>query len=317
MKYSIAIPAYKATFLFECIDSVLSQSFTDFELIIVDDASPYNLDKIVSRFHDSRIRYYKNKENCGAINVVDNWNICLSYARGEYFICMGDDDKLLPNCLEIYNELIDEYPDLDVYHGFAEIIDEHSSIMTLQVARPKFESVYSLMWHRWNGRVQFIGDFLFRTVALRKEGGFFKLPLAWGSDEISGYRAACSKGIANTQIPVFQYRRNSQTISNTGNVVIKIGAVRLEEQWSRETLDSLHPQSYLDKSYKSLMLKEMHSYFKIKIYNLLVKDAQYGSWFQPFSWFFHFKKLKVPVKVLIKASLVSFKNKLVHQIWEI
>lgn len=89
MKYTIAIPAYKSDFLKECIESILNQTFQDFELIIIDDASPYPIREIISQFNDPRISYYRNKTNSGAINVVDNWNKCLSLAQGEYFCLMG------------------------------------------------------------------------------------------------------------------------------------------------------------------------------------------------------------------------------------
>ena len=63
MKYTIAIPAYKSEFLKDCIQSILVQTFEDFELIIVNDASPENIDEVVHSFSDHRIRYYKNEEN--------------------------------------------------------------------------------------------------------------------------------------------------------------------------------------------------------------------------------------------------------------
>ena len=53
--FSITIPAYKSKYLKEAIDSCLLQSYTNFELIIVDDASPENLHEIVSQYHDKRI----------------------------------------------------------------------------------------------------------------------------------------------------------------------------------------------------------------------------------------------------------------------
>ena len=124
IKFSILVPAFKARFLAECIDSILSQTYTNLELIIVNDASPENLDEIVSRYDDARIQYYVNEKNFGAINVVDNWNKCLSYATGEYVICMGDDDKLMPCCLEEYRKLIGKYPEVDVLHGRTIIMNE-------------------------------------------------------------------------------------------------------------------------------------------------------------------------------------------------
>lgn len=62
---SIGIPAYKATYLKEAIDSVLNQTYTKFELIIVNDKSPENIEEIISTYNDKRIRYYKNEDNLG------------------------------------------------------------------------------------------------------------------------------------------------------------------------------------------------------------------------------------------------------------
>ena len=86
MKFSITIPAYKQKYLSEAIESCLAQTYQEFEVIIVDDASPEYLKSVVDKFDDTRIRYYRNEKNCGALNVVDNWNICLSYATGDYVI---------------------------------------------------------------------------------------------------------------------------------------------------------------------------------------------------------------------------------------
>lgn len=66
--FSITVPAFKAQYLAECIDSILTQTYSCFELIIVNDASPQNLDKIISQYHDERIRYFKNEKNCGALS---------------------------------------------------------------------------------------------------------------------------------------------------------------------------------------------------------------------------------------------------------
>ena len=115
MNFSIIIPAFKKTFLDEAIQSVCTQTYQDWELIIVDDCSPENLYAIVEPYlKDQRIRYYRNEKNCGAVDVVDNWNICFSYCKGDYVICMGDDDRLLPCCLAEYKTLIEKYPGLNV-----------------------------------------------------------------------------------------------------------------------------------------------------------------------------------------------------------
>lgn len=256
MKFTIAIPSFKSKYLKECIESILAQTYKDFEIVIVNDASPENLIQIVNIFNDSRIRYYENDKNCGAINVVDNWNRCLSYATGEYIICMGDDDKLLPNCLEDYASLIKKIPNLGIYHTWTEIIDENSNVISIQEPRPIYESVYSMMWGRWNGRVQFIGDFLFECDRLRKNGGFYKLPLAWASDDISAYIAASNTGIANAQTPGFQYRVSLQTITKSSNALIKMEAILQEEQFYRNFLNVQPNKNNIIDTTFWLMLRE-------------------------------------------------------------
>lgn len=260
MKFTIAIPAYKAKYLRECLVSVLSQSYEDFEVIILNDKSPENLREIIDDFDDHRIRYYENDKNIGALNLVDNWNKCLDLAEGEFIICMGDDDKLLPHCLSEYLKLMEKYPDLDVYHGWTEIIDENSEFVRLQEARPEIESVYSMMWHRWNGRHQFIGDFLFRTEILKSIGGYFKLPLAWASDDITSFLMAEEKGIANTQVLVFQYRVNSLTISSTANAEDKMCAVDLQEQWYHRFLEK-GAESDIDRKFRTMLQNDLKKYF--------------------------------------------------------
>ena len=254
MKYSILIPAYKQQFLSEAIESCLRQTNDDFEVIIVNDCSPDNLDAIVKGYHDSRINYFKNEKNFGAVDVVDNWNKCLSYAEGEYVICMGDDDRLMPWCLEEYDHLISKFPDLDVYHARTELIDEEGRLIGLQEARPEWESAYSALWHQCScHRKQYIGDFLFRTSSLKNEGGFFKLPLAIFSDNISTIRAAKKFGVANIQKISFRYRVNRYTISNNGDPRLLADSIKSAYDWFCSFLHE-EPIDELDRKYVKMLL---------------------------------------------------------------
>lgn len=234
MKFSISIPAYKSQYLHEAIESVLHQSYHDWELVVVDDCSPENLKSIVTPYlYDCRVHYYRNNKNCGAVDVVDNWNICLNYCTGDYVICMGDDDRLLPCCLEEYRQLIERHPDLNVYHTRTEIIDEKGLVRDCQEGRPEWESVISLIWNRWAIRnKQYIGDFCYSLSYLKTVGGYYKQPLAWGSDDITAVLAAKKKGIANTKTFGFQYRENSLTISSsTSNAILKMQTTLSQYEW--------------------------------------------------------------------------------------
>lgn len=235
--FSVLIPAFKSVYLKECLDSILAQTYTGFELVIVNDDSPEDIESIVGSYSDSRIRYYRNKENIGAVNLVDNWNKCLGYATGDYVICMGDDDKLLPNCLEEYKKLIDQYPGIGLLHGWTEIIDEDSKPYKMTAMRGLHESAYSLCWHRIMGYYrQYVGDFCYEREWLLKNGGFYKVPLAWGSDDITAIIGASKNGVVNTQVPVFQYRANRYSVSSTGDLGVKLDAINQTMDWQKKFL---------------------------------------------------------------------------------
>lgn len=303
MKFSVTIPAYKAKFLKEAIESVLSQTYDNFELIIVDDNSPENLKAIVDGFSDSRIRYFRNSQNCGAVNVVDNWNICLSYCTGDYVICMGDDDRLLPNCLYEYLKLINKYPGIGILHGWTEIIDENSCVTKPTAHRCEIESAMSLVWHRFNVyHLQFIGDFCFEKDWLLQKGGFFKLPMAWGSDDISAIIGATKNGIANTQKVVFQYRFNSQTITKSGDPEIKMKAVILDYQWRRAFISS-KCDNEVDELYRRDLVANFERIYNNKKAVTIALDIYSKSIIRLFYWIFKRKEYLLSMKIIANSLL--------------
>jgi glycosyltransferase involved in cell wall biosynthesis len=94
---SVCIPTYRgADHLAETIESVLAQTFGDFELVIVDDNSPDRTAEIVGGYRDSRVRYLRNSVN---LAPEGNWNRCLDEARGKYFKLLPQDDLLASDCL--------------------------------------------------------------------------------------------------------------------------------------------------------------------------------------------------------------------------
>lgn len=104
---SVLIPTYNyAQFLDEAITSVLNQTYSDFELIIVDDRSSDNTDQVVQKYlPDKRVIYYKNPLNLG---LVGNFNKCLEYSRGKYIKYLLADDKFHPQVLEKFVPIMEE-----------------------------------------------------------------------------------------------------------------------------------------------------------------------------------------------------------------
>jgi glycosyltransferase involved in cell wall biosynthesis len=112
-KISVLIPTHNyGHFLDETIQSVLEQSFKDFELIVVDNHSTDNTREVVSKYlTDPRVSYHLNKANLG---LVGNWNKCLSLPNAEYikFICA--DDKIHPHMLDKYYKVMELNPQVSL-----------------------------------------------------------------------------------------------------------------------------------------------------------------------------------------------------------
>ncbi|MRX45683.1 glycosyltransferase family 2 protein [Pedobacter puniceum] len=126
-KVSVIIPTYnRSSYLKEAIESILSQSFKDFEIIITDNASTDNTEEIVKNFTDKRIKYFQNQENLG---VVENHNIALRHCCGEYIHIFSDDDIMLPDCLSKKIEIINNNDDISLIHSDISIINSDGLIV--------------------------------------------------------------------------------------------------------------------------------------------------------------------------------------------
>lgn len=100
-KVSILIPVFnRENYISECIQSALNQTFTDFEVVVVDNASDDGTWEICRQFAaiDPRVRIFRNESNIGPVR---NWMRCAQEARGKYSKVLFSDDYLEPNCLSV------------------------------------------------------------------------------------------------------------------------------------------------------------------------------------------------------------------------
>jgi glycosyltransferase involved in cell wall biosynthesis len=97
---SVCIPTYNGqAYLRECLESVLAQTFPDFEILVVDDHSRDDTLAILGEYakRDPRIRIARNPKNLG---LVGNWNRCVELAKGEWIKFVFQDDLIAPTCVE-------------------------------------------------------------------------------------------------------------------------------------------------------------------------------------------------------------------------
>jgi glycosyltransferase involved in cell wall biosynthesis len=123
-KVTVLLPVYNGErYLHEAIESVLDQSFADFELLIVNDGSTDHSVEIIQSYSDPRIRLLHNEKNLGLIATL---NKGLDLTRGEYIARMDCDDVSLPSRLEKQVNFMDSKPDVGVCGTWLELIGEGS-----------------------------------------------------------------------------------------------------------------------------------------------------------------------------------------------
>lgn len=111
-KVTVLMPVYNSeSYLRESIDSILSQSFSDFEFLIIDDGSTDSSKQIIDSYDDSRIRRESNAVNEG---IVATLNKGLDLARGEYVAIMHADDVSLSQRLQAQSDFLDAHPDVSI-----------------------------------------------------------------------------------------------------------------------------------------------------------------------------------------------------------
>lgn len=119
--FSVVMPVYnRERYVEEAINSVLSQSCTDFELIVVDDGSTDRSLDIVGKFDDPRLHLFRNTHGGGAAAR----NTGIEAARGEFIVWIDSDDRQAPGALSALRQAMQECPEADVYYGDLQIFDE-------------------------------------------------------------------------------------------------------------------------------------------------------------------------------------------------
>jgi len=122
-KVSVCMPSFnRKEYTIKAIESVLTQSFQDFELVITDDRSDKDTVDAIKQYmvKDSRIRFFVNDRQLG---VYGNLNMSIMHSRGEYIKPICNDDMLAPRCLEVFTEVMDKNPNVSLVTSFTKAFD--------------------------------------------------------------------------------------------------------------------------------------------------------------------------------------------------
>lgn len=220
-KLAIVIPAYKAYFFREVLDSIVKQSNRDFTVYIGDDASPDDLESIVADYKGKLdLVYFHFEQNLGGQDLVAHWERCIDLSD-EPLVWLFSDDDLMPSdgvdrvmkALQIYGEsdLVFRFP-LAIVNACGE----------LKYANPPFDaekiSGYDFLLDKLSGKISSAAcEYVFCRDVWKKTGGFVKFPLAWCSDDATWAKFAdYAEGIISLPgNPVCWRNAEDKNISNS------------------------------------------------------------------------------------------------------
>lgn len=146
MSVTVIMPVYNpGRYLSEAINSILNQTHTDFELLIIDDASTDHSKEVIEQFRDPRIRYVKNDMNLG---IAGTRNRGIELSRTKYIAFMDHDDIALPTRLKKEVQYLEEHPEIDIVGGHIRTIDQEGRDLNHQWSvylNPQYIKAYLLL----------------------------------------------------------------------------------------------------------------------------------------------------------------------------
>lgn len=228
---SILMPVYKtAPYLREAMDSMLCQTFKDFELIVLDDCSPDNAEEILDAYDDSRIVRYKGEKNVGLSNVL---NVGIGMARGKYIARMDSDDISLPQRLQVQVDYLEKHPDVDLVSVGMRLFGAKEGIWIREInpEKVKIEAMFhSPVLHASSA---------WRKDAFEKQGLRFRQEMV-PAEDYDLWTRALLEGLKLVNLPevLYEYRiHEAQATVQTDKTAAKSREVQMA--YLREALPSL------------------------------------------------------------------------------
>lgn len=283
---TVLMTAFNAeNFIFNAIDSILTQTYQDFELLIINDGSTDNTLEIIEKINDPRIRIINNGSNKG---LLYSRNLALNYANGEYLAIMDADDISYPYRFEKTIQKFEQHSDIAVIGGQADIIDSLGQLTNEKILLEINPNLIRF-------KLPFLNQFTHSSVIIRmkvfKEFKGYRTILAEDYDLF--LRISTKYDMLNLEESLVQYRRHSLGTSKIKLAELNDELFQIKENYlntlnlpSSNTFQKIlispfnWPEIYtLDyKLFFQLMLNR-YSYLKKSEY-LLIKKFIFDIWYQ-------------------------------------
>lgn len=203
-KISVVLPVYNgSSYLKDSIESVLNQTFSDFELIIVDDCSTDSSGEIAQEYANSysRVMYMRNENN---LKLPESLNRGFSKATGEYLTWTSCDNLYLPNAFEELLKVIENSKEIALAYASMQIIDEHNNTLGSLEAGEAEDLIFRNV----------VGACFLYRKSIADQIGKYNKNLFLCEDYEYWLRIARTSSIKPITTFLYQYRRHSQSLSH-------------------------------------------------------------------------------------------------------
>ena len=209
------MPVYnREQYIKKAVESILNQTFTDFEFIIVNDGSTDKTLEILQSFDDKRIKIINNETNKG---IVFSRNRGIKAAKAEFIGMFDSDDVALPEKFEIQLKFLKENPEFGMVGAWVKWIDENDKILKgkWKLSRPSIEIPAIMLFRNY---------FIQSSVLIRKEvlpEGLYSKGLEIGEDYKMWFEVSLKHKVTNIHQYLVLYRMHSENISITSDMKLE------------------------------------------------------------------------------------------------
>jgi glycosyltransferase involved in cell wall biosynthesis len=277
-KVSVITPTYNhERFIGQCIESVLSQSFNDWEMLIINDGSDDNTSQIAESYvvRDSRIKLF-NRENVGIFKLVETYNFALEHSKSEYLAILEGDDLWEPQKLELQISAMEKNKSIVLSWGKVSAVEEDGTSIINQIS-PVKKNEEKLFYNNPPGSILNIlykyncipaVTIIIRKDAIQKIGGFIQshqLPLV----DLPTILALSELGefyFENTNIA--RWRNHTTQITKTYTTEILNNIYNLSLSHYRSLPNSIKLNLYINE-------KDIHNAYISKIISTHARAGRY------------------------------------------
>ncbi len=257
-KISVIMPVYNGEkYLKEAIDSILAQTYADFEFIIIDDGSSDSSPEIVKSYADKRIRFYANEENMGVARTL---NRGLDLATGEYIARMDADDISLPKRFEKQAKYLDKHPKVGVLGCGTESFGEG---MISNFSKPKASSA------EYKANLFFNTCVAHPAVMIRKSAikeNRYEIEYNGLEDYVLWWRIAKDYKIYSLTEILLRYRKHKEQVTN-----IQVATNEYCKKFKKFTAERI---AVLDKQYLEKELDILYKYCIGQFMNFSINEIE-------------------------------------------